>query len=62
LIQLEKTEYDGEDLDLPKEEALSTYLTQQEKVLSLDRIIYLYRKCLSVKVIGISLENSSHWT
>jgi len=50
ILKLEKTEYDGEDLDLPKEEALSSYLAQQEKILSLDRIIYLYRKCLSVKV------------
>jgi len=46
---LEKTEYDGEDLDLPKEEALQSYLAQQDKVLSLDKLIYLYRKCLVVK-------------
>jgi len=46
---LEKTEYDGEDLDLPKEEALQSYLAQQDKVLSLEKLIYLYRKCLVVK-------------
>jgi hypothetical protein len=46
---LEKTEFDGEDLDASKDESLKEYLSKQEKILSYEKLIYLYKKCLVVK-------------